>query len=291
MHKKNISLLAGSFALLIVFMSGCSSLDTVKKAAGLKDPAVSIAGMNISTLSAEGMTLQFTLDVDNPNPIPLNLAGFDYQLMLDGKQLMAGEQRDKVKIKAGGNSQVKVPVSLKFSDLSQLVSGAASKENLDYELKTAALMDLPVVGVKKIPASKKGTFPVPKAPDISLTGIDIKKLSLTGAKVVVGASIDNPNSFGIDINKLAYNLAINGKQWAKSDIEKTISLDGKGSNELSIPLELNFLEMGSSLYQTLTQGKGMNYDLTGDMKFDAGHPLLKDVDAPFSKTGIVGSGR
>ncbi len=288
MCKKNAPLLAGLFVLMVALVSGCGSMDAVKKATGVKEPTVSIAGMNISSISAEGLTLQFALDVDNPNPIPLNLAGFDYTLMLDGKQLMAGEQRDKVKIKARGNSQVKVPVSLKFSDISQLISGATNKENLNYELKTAALVDLPVIGVKKIPASNKGTFPVPKAPDISLTGIDVKKLSLTGAKVVVGANIDNPNSFGIDINKLIYNLSINGKQWAKSDVDKTISLSEKGSSSLSIPLELNFLEMGSSLYKTLMQGKEMNYDLTGDMKFDAGHPLLKGVDAPFSKTGVVG---
>ena len=287
--RKRYSLLTGLLVLMFSFLSGCASMDAVKKAAGIKDPTVSIAGMNISTLSAEGLTLQFVLDVDNPNPIPLNLAGFDYALMFDGKQLMAGEQRDKVNIKARDSSQVKVPVSLKFSDLSRLISGAMNKDSLGYELKTAALVDLPVIGIKKFPATKKGTFPVPKAPDISLTGIDIKKLSLTGAKVVIGANIDNPNAFGVDINKLIYNLSINGKQWAKSDVDKTISLSGKGSSSLNIPLELNFVEMGSSLYQLLMQGKGMNYNLTGDMKFDAGHPLLKDVDAPFSKTGVVGT--
>ena len=287
MYRKRNLLLAGLLILMFAVLSGCASMDAVKKAAGIKDPAVSIAGMNVSTLSAEGLTLQFVLDVDNPNPIPLNLAGFDYALKLDGKQLMAGEQRDKVNIKARGSSQVKVPVSLKFSDLSRLISGAINKENLGYELKTSALVDLPVIGIKKIPASKKGTFPVPRAPDISLTGIDVKKLGLAGAKVVIGANIENPNAFGVDINKLIYNLSINGKRWVKSDIGKTISLDGKGSSTLTIPLELNFLEMGSSLYQMLTQSKGMNYNLTGDMKFDADHPLLKGVDAPFTKKGTV----
>jgi len=289
MSRKLYPVLSGLFALVFVIISGCASMDAIKDAAGIKDPDVSVAGVNITNLSADGLTLQFDLDVNNPNAIPLNLAGFDYALMLDGKQLMAGEQRDKINIKANGNSQVKVPISLKFSDLSKLISGGMDKDNLNYELKTAALVNLPVIGVKKFPATKKGTFPVPKVPDISLTGIDVKKIGLTGAKVVIGANIDNPNAFGIDINKLVYNLSINGKQWAKSDIGKTVSLDKKGSNNLSIPLELNFIEMGGSIYQMLMQGKGLDYDLTGDMKFGAGHPLLKSVEAPFSKKGVVGT--
>ena len=285
------SILGGMLVLALIAVSGCASMDAVKRAAGIKDPDVSVVGINITRLSAEGLTLQFALEVDNPNPIPLDLAGFDYALLLDGKQLAAGEQRDSIKIKARGNSRVKVPVSLKFSDLSNLIAGGISKENLNYELKTAALVDLPVIGVKRFPATQKGSFPVPRVPDISLSGIDIKDLSLTGAKVVIGANIDNPNAFGIDVSKLIYNLSINGKQWAKSDVSKTISIKGKGSSSLNIPLELDFLEMGSSLYQMLMQGKGMNYNLTGDMTFDAGHPLLKGVDAPFSKTGVVGTSR
>ncbi len=279
----------GALLFLSFFLAGCGSMDAVKQAAGIKDPTVSIAGVNIARLTADGMTLQFTLDVENPNPIPLNLAGFDYALMLDGKQLMAGEKRDKIRIKARGDSRVTVPVSLKFADLSRLVSGGLKKENLDYELKTAALVDLPVVGVKKFPASQKGSFPVPKVPDISLTGIDVKNLTLSGAKVVIGATIDNPNPFGIDINQLIYDLTVNGKPWAKSKLDKKLALQGKGRTNLNIPVELNFLEMGGSLYQMLMQGKGMNYRLTGDMKFGADHPLLKAVEAPFSRQGMVGS--
>ncbi len=281
--------LGGMLLFLSFFLAGCGSMDAVKQAAGIKDPTVSIAGVNIARLTADGMTLQFTLDVENPNPIPLNLAGFDYALMLDGKQLMAGEKRDKIRIKARGDSRVTVPVSLKFADLSRLVSGGLKKENLDYELKTAALVDLPVVGVKKFPASQKGSFPVPKVPDISLTGIDVKNLTLSGAKVVIGATIDNPNTFGIDINQLIYDLTVNGKPWAKSKLDKKLALQGKGRTNLSIPVELDFLEVGGSLYQMLMQGKGMNYQLTGDMKFGAGHPLLKAVEAPFSRQGVVGT--
>ena len=276
--------------LTVAGLSGCASFDTVKKAAGIKDPEVSISGIGISSISMKGITLQFALDVDNPNPLPLSLAGFDYALKLGGSQLLAGEQRDRVEIKARGKSQVQIPVSLRFADLSRLLSGGLARESLDYELQTAALVDLPVIGVKRFPATRKGEFPVPRAPSISLTGFDIQQIGLTGAKLVIGATVDNPNSFGVDIGSLAYDIAVNGKRWVKSSLDGGITLPGKGEGSLNIPVELDFMKMGGSLYQMLTQGKGLSYQLDGDMKFAADHPLLKAVQAPFSRKGVLGAG-
>lgn len=273
--------------LAVAGLSGCASFDTVKKAAGIKDPEVSISGIGVSSISMEGMTLQFALDVDNPNPLPLSLAGFDYALKLDGSQLLAGEQRDRVEIKARGKSQVQIPVSLKFADLSRLLSGGLAGESLDYELQTAALVDLPVVGVKRFPASRKGEFPVPRPPTVSLTGIDIQQIGLTGAKLVIGATLENPNGFGMEIGSLAYDLAVNGRRWAKSSLDGGVALRGKGSDSISIPVELDFREMGGSLYQALVRGEGLDYQLDGNMKFAADHPLLKAVQAPFSSRGVL----
>ncbi len=273
--------------LAVAGLSGCASFDAVKKAAGIKDPEVSISGIGVSSISMEGMTLQFALDVDNPNPLPLSLAGFDYALKLDGSQLLAGEQRDRVEIKARGKSQVQIPVSLKFADLSRLLSGGLAGESLDYELQTAALVDLPVVGVKRFPASRKGEFPVPRPPTVSLTGIDIQQIGLTGAKLVIGATLENPNGFGMEIGSLAYDLAVNGRRWAKSSLDGGVALRGKGSGSISIPVELDFREMGGSLYQALVRGEGLDYQLDGNMKFAADHPLLKAVQAPFSSRGVL----
>ncbi|HFC53941.1 MAG TPA: hypothetical protein ENJ43_05865 [Gammaproteobacteria bacterium] len=282
-------------ALLVLLVlaaaaTGCASFDAVKKAGGIKDPEISIADIGISSLSLDGMTLQLALDVDNPNPLPLSLAGFDYALKLDGKQLLAGEQRDRVEIKARGSSRIRIPISLRFADLSRLLSGGLAGENLRYELQTAALVDLPVVGVKRFPASRKGEFPVPRPPTVSLTGIDIQQIGLTGARLVIGATLENPNGFGMEIGSLAYDLAVNGRRWAKSSLDGGVSLRGKGNGSISIPVELDFREMGGSLYQALTRGNGLNYQLDGSMKFAADHPLLKAVQTPFSSQGVLGVG-
>ena len=267
-----------------VFIATGCSLNEVKDAAGIKKPSVSLEGVQITDLTMESAGLALRLTVDNPNPIPINLAGFDYALLFDGKQLLAGKKRDQFKIDAKGVSTVTVPISLNFADLKGLYQGAMDQDTLNYELQTTALVDLPVIGIQKFPSTQKGQFPVPKIPEVSLAGINIKKMGLSGAEVVISAKIKNPNAFGIDVSQLAYSLSINGTQWAESALSETIKLAEKGETQIDIPLKLNFMEMGSALMKS----KGLNYQLKGNMNLDTALPMLKNVKVPFDKSGVVG---
>ena len=293
MIKNHRLLVSRLIILLLVLMPlfGCSTLDAVKDAAGIKNPDVSISGMRVTGLSLEGAELEFALNVDNPNPVAINLAGFDYALLINGQQFLQGEQRSQVKIPARNANEVKVPVAFKFAELAKLSQGLLDKDKLNYEIKTDALVDLPVLGVKKFPVSDSGDLPIPKVPNISLAGIKIDQLGLTGAKLGLQLNVDNPNNFGLDIRQLVYNLTVNGQQWAQSNLGETISLDKKGNSQLNIPISLNFLEMGSALYKVLTQSQPLDYQLNGDMKLDTSLPLLKDISAPFNKAGTVNTKR
>ncbi len=277
-----------SCLFIIALATGCSSLNAVKEATGIKSPSVSLAGMQITDLTMENVGLSLTLSIDNPNPIPITLAGFDYSLFFDGKQLLAGEKRDQLKIVAKGVSSVTLPITLNFSDLENLYQGAMSQDTLRYELKATALVDIPVLGIQKFPSTQTGEFPIPKAPDVSLSGITIEKMGLTSANIVITANIKNPNYFGIDISQLAYSLSINGSKWAESTLSDAINISEKSETKINIPLKLNFIEMGSTLYSTLTKGGGLKYQLMGNMNLNTALPMLKNVAVPFDKSGTVG---
>lgn len=279
---KSIQLL---LVVATVFIATGCSLNEVKEAAGIKKPSVSLEGMQITDLTMESAGLTLRLTVDNPNPIPINLAGFDYALLFDGKQLLAGEKRDQFKIDAKGVSTVTVPVSLNFADLKQLYQGVMDQDTLNYELQTTALINLPVIGIQKFPSTQKGQFPIPKIPEVSLAGINVKKMGLSGAEIVISARIKNPNAFDIDVSQLAYSLSINGTQWAESALSETIKLAEKGETQINIPLKVNLMEIGSAL---LMKSNGLNYQLKGNMNLDTALPMLKNVKVPFDKSGVVG---
>ena len=281
-------LMFGVVALAVVVLStACSSLDQAMQMAKIDKPTVSMSDARITGISFDQARLEFTLDVNNPNPIPVQFAGFDYNFLVNGYQLLAGEQRDGVKVAANQTSQVKLPLVLKFADIFELVKGLSDSQTLDYAIKTDALLDLPIMGMVRVPAEKTGQVPVPRIPKISLDGIKIKKLGFTGADVEIGLNLDNPNAFDIDIRNLGYDLVVNGQRWLQSQGKDTISLAKSGSSQVKVPLHLSFLDMGRTLANLLTQQSPLEYQLVGNMNMDTSLPMLKDIALPFRQEGSV----
>jgi len=283
----NTRRLVFGFVVVVLLSAGCSNLNQVMEMANIDKPTVSMSDAQITGISFDQAQLEFTLDVNNPNPVPVQFAGFDYNFLVNGQQFLAGEQRDGVKIAANQTSQVKLPLALKFADILESFKSVSDSKTLDYTLKTDALLDLPVIGAAHIPAEKSGQLPIPQLPKISLGGIDIKKLGLTGADVEIGLKLDNPNAFGIDIRDLDYDLLVNGQRWLKSQQAKAISLAESGTSQVKVPLHLSFLDMGRTLADLLTQQSPLEYQLVGNMKMDSSLPMLKNIALPFSQSGSV----
>ncbi len=269
----------------LMLLSACSSLDQAMQLASIDKPTVSMSDARITGISFDQAKLEFTLDVNNPNPVPIQFAGFDYNFLVNDQQLLAGEQRDGVNVAANQTSQVKLPLTLKFADIFESVKNLSDSKTLDYTIKTDALVDLPILGMTRIPAEKTGQVPVPKLPKVSLDGINIKSLGFTGADVEIGLNLDNPNAFGIDIRDLGYDLIVNGQRWLQGQEEKTISLTESGTSQVKVPLHLNFLDMGRTLADLLMQQKPLDYQLVGNMKMDTSLPMLKDIALPFRQVG------
>jgi len=271
----------------LAIATGCSTLDQAMKIASIDKPTVKVSDTKITGISLEQATLEFTLDVSNPNPIPIKLAGFDYTLVVNEQQFLAGEQREGVRIKANQSSQVTVPLALKFADIVKLSKGLSDSTAVNYTIKTDALIDLPVLGVTRVPAEKTGQLPIPKLPKISLSAINIKNLNFSGADVEVGLKLDNPNVFGMDISDLGYDLIVNGQRWLQSQTNETISLTKNGSSQLKVPLHLSFLDIGRTLATLLTQLKPLDYQLEGNMNMDTSLPMLKNIAMPFKHSGTI----
>lgn len=285
-QQKNLLWVISLCALLLT-ISGCASLNQLKDAADIQNPEVSLKSSKVTALSFDSAELEFTLSVNNPNLIPIKLAGFDYTVNIGETQLVSGEQQKNLKINARGQSDVQVPLSIKFAQLKMLSDALDKKNELAYRIQTTAHLELPVLGIRKLPGSIQGTLPIPKMPKISVQNIDIQKISFTGAKLLLAIKVENPNTFGIDLRRFGYDLAVNDKHWAKGNVNELIHVTENGTTALNIPLELNFTQLGMALYKTLTQSTPLNYQLSGNMAIDTTLPLLKDISAPFNYSGSV----
>lgn len=289
--KKLVNSSASLHGLLLccvfLLLTSCAQMNELAKMADIKEPSVSIAETKLRELTFYGAEFLLKMDIDNPNPVSIKLAGFDYALNVDGKTLTSGKQDEGLKIGAKDRSQIQFPVAIKFSELMALAESIKDKNNVPISIDANAQVNLPVLGIRSIPVSYRHEMPVPKLPSIAIKNLSIDNVSLTNATVNVELEVDNPNAFGVDLRKLNYDLAVNGKQWAKSSSSDVGKITKKGKSTISIPVKLDFATMGMALYKTLTSSNPMDYQLQGDMTLDTTLPLLKNVNVPINKTGSI----
>ncbi len=281
MNNSIIKLLLFFFALSLF---SCAELtkhaDTIK-------PTAKVTGMQFANINFEQVDLIFDLAVENKNPIPLKLAGLDYDLKIENQSLVSGSSNKAIKIKANSTSPVQLPITLKFDDLKKLPGELWSKDKITYQLLSSFNVNLPVIGNYAIPVSKTGELPVPKLPDVKIKDVNVKSISFTTAELVARIEVDNPNDFALGLNNINYQLIINQKNWGQGKISDTVNIPKKGKAVIEIPLKLNLLSAGESVYDVVVNKKSFDYQLKGNATINTELELLKNINMPLDISGTT----
>jgi hypothetical protein len=66
-----------------------------------------------------------------------------------------------------------------------------------------------------------------------------------------------------------------------------MDVNAKSDNIVTIPLSLNFLNMGRSAYNLLSGNEELNYQLQGNADLGTSIKLLGDFKLPFDQSGKV----
>jgi LEA14-like dessication related protein len=144
----NLILIAGWLML-----SACSSVKGI-----VKDPVVHVTEFKLTNVSAEGVSIDLGLNVQNPNSVPLKLDEVDYALNVSGEKVTEGTFDKGVNIPAGGEGTVYIPLKFQFTSVGNLLSGLMNRSfEKDYELTGSAKL-----GFISIPFSQKGKIDLNK---------------------------------------------------------------------------------------------------------------------------------
>jgi len=278
---------AGLSVLAILFMTSCQEAMQLLKQVNIQEPKASVENVKLTGLSLKTVDLLFDIAVENPNPLGVHLSGLDYNLLINEASFLKGQKNDKLDIKANGKANIQIPLSLTFAEIHKAVKSFADLDTVPYQLDLKIGVNLPVLGNIKIPLSKKGTFPNLKMPEISLKSIKLNSIGFSGADLKFMIDIKNPNALSFVTSNLNYDLEVNGKNWIKGKIDKAVKIKKKAKQTVSIPVKLNFLEMGSAVYKMLSGDSKLEYHLKGKSDFSSDFKLLKSFSLPFDKKGKI----
>ncbi len=271
----------------ILVLCGCSAMQQI---ANMQKPTVDVQGVHLTGLSLDSVALGLDLNVNNPNPISATLAGFDYDLQVNNSSVVKGNENQQTTIQAAGTSTVEVPVAISFHDLYNTFKSLSSQDSTGYTLKCGLSVDLPVLGTTRIPVTTSGKIPNIKVPSVTAGSVKVNNISVSGADIALQVNVKNPNPFSFLLNSFNYTFAVGGSTWANGTSQKSVQVNKKGESTITIPVSLNFLDMGTSAYKLLTtDNQTIPYKLTGGLDLSSPDvPLLGQVHLPIDKAGEVG---
>ena len=163
--------------LLFVFLgTDCASLN-------LQKPTASVSGMAVQDLNPQGFTMNFNVDVSNPNSVALPLGQADYKVNVSGADLVNGSAQPGGSLPARGTRSFVLPVAVSFENL--LNAGQAiraSGGDMPYDLSGGLTFNsgVPVLGPLRVPLDFHGTLPLAqflKDPKILLQSDTARKLA------------------------------------------------------------------------------------------------------------------
>lgn len=276
-------LLAGVLCAALL-VGGCAML---QNAAQTRRPELSVQSVRIAGLSFQQLDLVVDVGVDNPNPVPLRLAGFDYELRIADRPFLTGRQDQGMDIAAAARSTVSVPLTLSYAELQRTYQSLANQDSTAYGLQLGFDVALPVLGLLHLSVKYDGTVPVLRAPRVQVQRLRVRSLSLTGADLELDLQVDNPNRFGILVNSLSYRLTVSGDVWADGSRSQAVRVGGDTTQIVALPVSVNFLSAGRSVYAALSGEQSLPYKLSGTLDLGTTLSVLPHATMPIELQGTV----
>lgn len=279
-----------SFGLLVccglVLFTACSSVQEFVKE-NIQKPEVEFAGAKLNGLSFDQIDLLFDVKITNPNPVGVKLASFDYDFFVNENHFLGGKQEEGFEISSQGESTVQIPITIQFQEIYGTFKNLQSRDSTSYELKSGFAFDIPVLGEKQVNVSKGGAIPLLKLPRLSIESLKLNNLSLTSADLQLNLNLSNPNAISFVLENIDYRLDINNQNWLNGKSEKMLEIPKNDQSRLSIPVSLNFLQIGQSAYQILKNDQPLDYHFKGTFDLESSLPLLGKVTLPFDRSGQI----
>jgi LEA14-like dessication related protein len=149
------------FAALLFLVVGCGSV---------QQPTANFRSADVHSATADGVQINFDLDVGNPNSFSLPISGASYKLGLGGTQVLSDTAKPSASIPAQGSLPVTLPVSLSFEKIMKAersLSNSGGKVPYDFsaELQFSAGPMKSLGQSIKVPIKASGTLDFKKIMD------------------------------------------------------------------------------------------------------------------------------
>ncbi len=278
-------LAASALAVLVstTLLTGCAKLGSLGSALDQYKPTVTFKKVDFGAVTWTGADADFVFSLANPNPVDVKVASFTYDLDIDGKSLVDGENNSGLQLKSQGSSQLRLPVGIVFADLVDLAQGASGADTVPFSIAGSFSFDTPV-GPVAIPYRESGELPVLRTPKFSLQAARVGGISLTSqtATLEVDLGVQNTGNNSLSFADLAYQLKLSGTKVADGKVASIAGVSGGATKTVTLPVTLQLVDLGTSIVSAITNKEKIQVGVTADVDVQT---ALGTLPLSFSESG------
>ena len=241
------------FPLIGLIASGCVTF--LEK---LQQPGIETVEARVTGINFDGIRLAVDIDVYNPYSAVIQAMPVNAHIEVNEQKVFSTESVPPLPVKAKQSGRITFPAYITYADLARLDRATVNLSEVAY--RVYGYVETRVAGVPtRIPFSHRATFPVLRPPALSTLKVKLADVSLSKAKIIADAEIDNPNIFDLGIGDLSYILNLGTAEVAglKAESEGKLQAGKKGTVTLT-----GEISAGSGLINLLMKGVDIHPEIS-----------------------------
>lgn len=143
-------------------------------------PSLSVTGAKVASIDFDGAVVDLSVELENPNKIPLLADRLAFDGFIEGKPLVHSTLKQRVTVPAGGKAAVKVPLRFVYKELKGALPPLQGKKRWAYEVKGEIGFEPHEKLAIALPFPKGGELPAPQLPTVKADEPRLENVSLQG---------------------------------------------------------------------------------------------------------------
>jgi len=141
-------------AAAVCGFGGCRTVQGLTTKPQVQSVTVAVGPFDLRTIP-----LRFDVELLNPGDGEMNVAGYEYELQVEGRSFTSDASRTGFALAPHGTARVSVPVTLVLADLQRTLAVLKSRGEVSYRFALTLLIETPL-GEFRFPLTKDGCVSV-----------------------------------------------------------------------------------------------------------------------------------
>lgn len=278
-----VAILAGLIYLVVKYQQ------SDKEMADYVVPQLQLAQMQLINLTDERADMKMNMVIDNPAPVGLNIDSLHYTVYIEGNEVVKTTYPDSLQIDANDTATISLPLTIYYDKLQSVLDALEQqgKDSVVYKINATIFSDIDIIPKDRFDLEVERRLPLIRMLEIDVTDLKVEDLNFSGATMKVEALVKNKNVYSVGFEDMYYRLQIEDNELLEGAKPGTVNIPAKDAATITIPVELNFKELGKGLYDLIRKGDELRYDFRLSTEMVSDEHILEESEITLNATGQI----